>query len=81
VSHIEFRITCKDTFSHSVSNSQGAWNLLKEWGILDLPRRKQMDIVMAFVETESMVLDGFEVKNSVLREFRVPRARLAKKPT
>jgi hypothetical protein len=81
VSHIEFRITCKDTFSHSVSNFQGAWNLLKEWGILDLPRRKQMDIVMAFEETESMVLDGFEVKNSVLREFRVLRARLAKKPT
>jgi hypothetical protein len=74
--YLQFRITCKDTFCQSVSNFQDAWNLLKEWGILDLPGRNQMDIVLAFEETEKMVLDGFEVANSLVREFRVPRARL-----
>jgi len=73
-----FKIHCKESFCHSVSNFQGAWDLLKGWGILDLSRRSQMDIVLAFEEVDKMVIDGLEVKNSLVREFRVPKARLPK---
>ena len=71
-----FKIQCKESFCHSVSDLQGAWDLLKGWGILDLSRRSQMDIILAFEEVDKMVIDGLEVKNSLVREFRVPKARL-----
>ena len=76
-----FKILCTESFCHSVNNLQGAWNLLKGWGILDLPRRHQMEIILAFEESEKMVIDGLEVKNSLVREFRVPKARLPTEAT
>ncbi|KAF2831100.1 hypothetical protein CC86DRAFT_134829 [Ophiobolus disseminans] len=69
-----FKILCKKSFCHSVRDLQGAWDLLKGWGIIDLPRKAQMEIILAFEESETAVIDGYKVTNSLVREFRVPQA-------
>jgi hypothetical protein len=74
-----FRISCKEPFCLGVTNMQDAWDVLKGWGILDLPRRAQMDIILAYTEVDTTVIDGYEVKNSFVCEFKVPRARLPEK--
>lgn len=54
---------------------QAAWDMLEGWGIFKLAREADMDIVLVYKEVEKTVIDGYEVKNSLLHGFRVPRTR------
>jgi len=49
--------------------------MLEGWGIFKLARKADMDIVLVYKEVEKTVIDGYEVKNSLLHGFRVPRTR------
>jgi hypothetical protein len=71
---VTFRIVCKESFCHGIRDSQAAWDLLEGWGIFELSRKDEMDIVLVYEEVEKATINGYEVRNSVLREFRVPRA-------
>jgi hypothetical protein len=72
---ITFHIVCKESFCHGVGDTQAAWDLLNGWGVLGLSRKAEMDIVLVYEEVEKVILDGYEVQNSLLRKFRVPRIR------
>jgi hypothetical protein len=71
---VTFRTVCKESFCHRVCDSQAAWDFLKGWGIFELSRKAEMDIVLVYEEVEKTAINGYEVRNSLLREFRVPRA-------
>lgn len=73
-----FRFLCKEEFCHGVTDIQGAWDLLKGWGVLDLEGRDHMTFVLAFEESKKMIIDDCEVRNSLVREFRVPRPQRPK---
>lgn len=76
--NVTFRIVCQESFCQDVKDIQDAWDVLETWGIFDLPSKAEMDIVLTFEEVEKTVIRGYEVKNSVVREFRIPGAhRLA----
>jgi hypothetical protein len=70
-SYVVFKVYCKEAFSTTVSNVQGAWNVLNAWGVFDLPHSANMGFVLVFEEKSTTTIRGRNVTNSVRRELRV----------
>jgi hypothetical protein len=66
---VSFRIVCKKRFCKDTNNTQTAWDLFKSWGLLDLTRNGDMDFVIACEQQSKVEIDGYQVKNSIVREF------------
>ncbi|KAG9188752.1 hypothetical protein G6011_07457 [Alternaria panax] len=67
--HAIIEILYKDAVCQAVTDSQPAWDLLKEWGIPNLPTKRETDFVFAYKANESMVKDGYRVSHSVSRQI------------
>jgi hypothetical protein len=75
---INFRILRNERFCNASRNAEAsdhaakAWELLKAWGMFDLPLGR-VKFVLASRSEESMEKKGFEMASSELREVRIER--------
>ncbi len=72
---ITVKILYKDLVCQTTTNSKPAWDLLKRWGILDLPgAQHDMDFIVAYEDKQTTEHDGYKMVNSVVREVRISKA-------
>ena len=69
--HVIFRILCKDSVCETTTNSQPAWDLLKQWGILDLQVNKATQFILVYNDDHTMDHDGYLMSNSVVRQVLI----------
>jgi hypothetical protein len=67
---------CKDT-----NDAQTAEDLFKSWSLLDLTRKGNMDFVIACEQQSKVEIDGYQVKNSIVRKIHIPRPYRRAKPS
>ncbi|KAF2026025.1 hypothetical protein EK21DRAFT_92751 [Setomelanomma holmii] len=63
-----FRIRYKDTFYHYVSDMQGAWDVLKSWGVFDLLRQNNMVFKLVFDKKQTAQMGDRKVTNTITRK-------------
>ncbi|KAF2831101.1 hypothetical protein CC86DRAFT_430773 [Ophiobolus disseminans] len=73
--HLTFRILVKEELAGSAGNFGRARDLLKEWGIFDLPRRRMMDFVLAFDKENEKMMRGCVTTMTMVREVKFARPK------
>jgi hypothetical protein len=72
---ITVKIRYKDLVWQTTTNCKPAWDLLKRWGILDLPgAQHDMDFIVLYEDKQTTEEDGYKMVNSVVREVRISKA-------
>ncbi|KAI4946851.1 hypothetical protein J4E91_007023 [Alternaria rosae] len=69
--HAIFKILYKDPVCETTTDSQPAWDLLKQWGILDLQVKRATHLILAYEEDQTMDHDGYRMINSVKRQVLI----------
>jgi hypothetical protein len=78
---VSFRIICKKRFCKDTNDAQTAEDLFKSWSLLDLTRKGNMDFVIACEQQSKVEIDGYQVKNSIVRKIHIPRPSRRAKPS
>ncbi|KAI4676674.1 uncharacterized protein J4E84_009509 [Alternaria hordeiaustralica] len=67
--HAIFKILYKDPVCETTADSQPAWDLMKQWGILDLPTKRGTDFIFAYEDKQTTEKDGHSMAHSVTRQI------------
>jgi len=78
---VNIRILCRDRFCRDMNDTRKAWDLFNSWGLLDLTCKGDMDFIIAFEQQSNVKIDKYQVKNSIVREVRMPRPSRRAKPS
>ena len=69
--HAIFEILCKYPICETTTDAQPAWDLLKQWGILDLEVKQATQFLLAYHEEHNMDHDGYLMMNTVVRKVLI----------
>ncbi|KAI4613405.1 uncharacterized protein J4E87_009872 [Alternaria ethzedia] len=67
--HAVFKILYKDPVCETTADSQPAWDLMKQWGILDLQTKRGTDFIFAYEDRKTAEKDGYSMAHSVTRQI------------
>ena len=67
--HAIFKILYKDPVCETTADSQPAWDLMKQWGILDLQTKRGTDFIFAYEDRQTTEKDGYSMAHSVTRQI------------
>ncbi|KAI4920432.1 hypothetical protein J4E85_009199 [Alternaria conjuncta] len=72
--HAIFKILYKDPICETNTHCQPAWDLLKQWGILDLQVKRATQFILAYEDEQSVDHEGYKMSNSVVRQVLIRKA-------
>lgn len=68
---ITFRILYAEQFCQETSEFHQAQDLIKRWGVFELPRASEMKFILAYEGKQEFSANGYKMTNSVVLEVRI----------
>jgi len=73
--YMSFKIVVKEELAKKADTFASARDLLKEWGIFNLPCARMVDFVLAFEKEKTKTIHGYKVTKSKAHQVRFARDR------